>query len=40
MQVYDVQMTQFLCTSREPKGYPCSFGYSPGQHEDDKMLRG
>ena len=38
MQVYDVQMTQFLCTS-EPNRYPGPFGYIPGQHEDDEMLR-
>jgi hypothetical protein len=38
MQVYDVKMTQFLCTS-EPNGYPGPFGYIPGQHEDDKILR-
>ena len=36
--VYDVKMTQFLCTS-EPNGYPGSFGYIPSQHEDDEMLR-
>lgn len=39
MQVYDVQMTQILCASREPNGYPGSFGYIPSQHEDDEMLR-
>ena len=38
MQVYDVQMTQFLCTS-EPNRYPGPFGYIPSQHEDDEMLR-
>ena len=38
MQVYDVKMTQFLCTS-EPNGYPGPFGYIPSQHEDDEMLR-
>ena len=36
--VYDVQMTQFLCTS-EPNRYPGPFGYIPSQHEDDEMLR-
>ena len=39
MQVYDVKMTQFLCTSGEPNGYPGPFGYIPSQHEDDEMLR-
>ena len=37
--VYDVKMTQILCASREPNGYPGPFGYIPGQHEDDEMLR-
>ena len=39
MQVYDVKMTQILCASKEPNGYPGPFGYIPGQHEDDEMLR-
>ena len=39
MQVYDVKMTQILCASREPNGYPGPFGYIPGQHEDDEILR-
>ena len=38
MQVYDVKMTQILCSS-EPYQYPGPFGYIPGQHEDDKILK-
>lgn len=37
MQAYDVKITQMLCGSAPE--YPGPFGYIPGQHEDDEMLR-